>query len=602
MLKPVISVLFFSCLVAQAQQNPIEDTAKSSTPKAQEQIIVTGTYTPVPLEEMDRSVTSIGLGQSPSLYRNTMDALASDPSIDLRQRAPGIQGDLSIRGSSFGQTLVLLDGLRLNDEQAGHNNLDLPFPFIALDTIEVLKGSGSTLYGSDALGGAVNFRTGLPTRDEARFSIAGGNFETDQENSTLSLLQQHYSEQLTLTREHSTGFLADRDYRSLAIGSESILHSSLGTSHVLLGLSDRPFGAAQFYGNYPSWERTKGWFAGLTQDLGRNTSTALGYRRHTDLFDLIRNQPLVYENNHVTESWQAALRRQQKIESNTTLSYGTEGYRDSIDSSNLGRHRRDRGAFYGNIDARALRRFSFSAGAREEVFTGGNSQFSPAFSGGYWLGEHLKLRGSISSAFRLPTYTDLYYSDPANRGNPNLKPESAWNFEGGAQLAASRATLDLVIFHRREKNDIDYVRVTASSPWQAENINKLNFTGVEASLRLRIGQLQSLSLAYTGLHGAHEDLSGEQSKYTFEHPVHFGTAIWQGQLPQRIITRVRLNALERYQQDPYAVLEAAVERSFGHIKPFLQLTNVTNTGYEEISGVRMPGRGVLLGVELSFSK
>jgi iron complex outermembrane receptor protein len=328
----------------------------------------------------------------------------------------------------------------------------------------------------------------------------------------------------------------------------------------------------------------------------------LGYRRHTDVFDLIRNHPLVYENNHVTESWQAALRRHQQIETNTTLSYGMEGYRDSIESSNLGHHRRDRGAFYGNVDARALHRFSLSAGAREEIFTGGNSQFSPSISGGYWIGEHMKLRASISSAFRLPTYTDLYYSDPANRGNPNLKPESAWNYEGGSQITVRGATLDLTIFHRREKNDIDYVRTTTSSPWQAENINKLNFTGVEASMRMHLGQQQTVSFAYTGLHGAHETLSEEQSKYTFEHPVHFGTAIWQGQLPGKIVARARLNALQRYQSDPYAIAELAVERSFRRVKPFLQLTNITNTGYEEISGVRMPGRGFLVGIELFTSR
>lgn len=86
---------------------------------------------------------SVGIGQSPSVYRNAMDALQSERAVDVRQRAPGVQGGLSIRGSSFGQTLVLIDGLRLNDPQTAHNNLDLPFPLAAIDRIEVLEGSGS---------------------------------------------------------------------------------------------------------------------------------------------------------------------------------------------------------------------------------------------------------------------------------------------------------------------------------------------------------------------------------------------------------------------------------------------------------------------------
>jgi iron complex outermembrane receptor protein len=116
-----------------------------------EQVIVTGTYAPIPLNEADRTVNIIPIDQSVSIFRNAMDALQSVPSIDVRQRAPGIQGDLSIRGSSFGQTLVLVNGLRLNDVQTGHNNLDLPFPFEAVQRIEVLEESGSTLYGADAL-------------------------------------------------------------------------------------------------------------------------------------------------------------------------------------------------------------------------------------------------------------------------------------------------------------------------------------------------------------------------------------------------------------------------------------------------------------------
>ncbi len=81
------------------------------------------------------------------------------PSLDVQQRAPGTSADLSIRGSTFEETLILVNGLRLNDAQTGHNNLDIPFPFESVQRIEVLKGAGSTLYGSDAMGGAVNFIT-----------------------------------------------------------------------------------------------------------------------------------------------------------------------------------------------------------------------------------------------------------------------------------------------------------------------------------------------------------------------------------------------------------------------------------------------------------
>ncbi|HEY7210702.1 MAG TPA: TonB-dependent receptor [Bryobacteraceae bacterium] len=568
----------------------------------QEQVIVTGTYTPIPLNEADRTVDILAIDQSPTVYRNAMDALENFPSIDVRQRAPGIQGDLTIRGSSFGQTLVLVNGLRLNDAQTGHNNLDLPFPFEAIQRIEVLEGSGSTLYGADAVGGAVNFITAPPRYSELRVGVAGGSFGTNAQNGSLVYVAGPLAEQLTFTRELSTGFIPDRDYRTLAFGSQTTYKSRFGLSDVLLGLSDRPFGAADFYGSYPSWERTKGWFAGINQQLGGNTQAAFAYRRHTDLFVLFRDQPWIYTNHHATESWQAALRRQNEITSKAHVYYGVEGYRDSIVSNNLGRHTRDRGAVYGAFDARALKRFSLNVGAREEYFTGGDTVFTPSISGGYWLTSRIKLRAAAGSAFRLPTFTDLYYSDPANVGNPYLVPERAWNYEGGLELHFARESAEFVVFHRRDRNDIDYVRANAGDVWHAENIDSLDFTGFEAMLHLEAGRAQRFDVAYAALHGVQHALNGEQSKYLFEYPVHSATLAWQGSVPGRIVTRLRIGVLDRYASNPYPLVELAAERQFPHIKPFVQLSNLTNTAYEEIPGVRMPGRSYLAGVEFSMRR
>jgi len=83
-------------------------------------------------------------------------------------------------------------------------------------------------------------------------------------------------------------------------------------------------------------------------------------------------------------------------------------------------------------------RFSFSVGAREEVFDTDGAEFSPTVSGGVWLKPGWKLKASASRAFQLPTYTDLYYHDPANAGNPNLLPETAWSYEGGVALGPRR--------------------------------------------------------------------------------------------------------------------------------------------------------------------
>ena len=123
--------------------------------------MVTGTAEPIPLSEADRDVSVVRLPERQRpLYESWFDLLRLDPALDLQQAVPGgFQGDLSIRGATFGQTLVLLNGLRINDVQTGHFNLDLPIPLEMITGMEVLKGAGSTLYGSDAIGGVVNALT-----------------------------------------------------------------------------------------------------------------------------------------------------------------------------------------------------------------------------------------------------------------------------------------------------------------------------------------------------------------------------------------------------------------------------------------------------------
>ncbi len=596
-----IALWFLLGCAAYAQTSPAAAGQGAGVPRHEEQVVVTGSYDAVPLEETDRSVSTVEVGQSPAGYRNWADVLEQDPSLDVRQRAPGTSADLSIRGSSFGETLILVNGLRLNDVQTGHNNLDIPFPFESVERVEVLKGSGSTLYGSDAMGGAVNFITRVPETTEIRLGAGIGNWGTNQQNGALTLARKAFAEQLTFVRELSTGFIPNRDYRNLAIASETGIATALGRSDVLLGISDRPYGAQGFYGPYPSWERGKGWLAAWTQALGAETSASFAYRRHSDEFVLLRDKPAYYENNHVTTAYQAALRRVEKIGERFRAFYGAEALREHIESSNLRMHTRDQGSVYASFDARALRRFSFNAGAREELYTGGRQVFSPSVSGAYWVSAKLKLRASASHAFRLPTYTDLYYNDPANHGNPKLKPESAWSYEGGTQLSlAGGLTLDAGVFHRRDRDVIDYVRTDPAAAYVAENIHNLNFTGVEVALRWRLPRQQRVELSYTGMHGAGASTNGVQSKYVFNYPVHAAAATWWSRAPLGLDSRFRVVALQRFESGTYPIVEWTVAREFRHVKPYVQLTNVSDTKYEEIPGVPMPGRGFVAGMELRW--
>jgi iron complex outermembrane receptor protein len=576
--------------------------ALAQTPEPQrETVVVTGVYEPVTIDEMDRSVRVLTIKAQELLLNTWVDALRLDPSLDVRERAPnGIQADLSVRGGTFGQTLILVDGQRMNDAQSGHHNMDLPIPLESISTIEVLRGSGSTMYGSDAVGGVVNIITKRPEASEFRLRTAFGNFGVNQERGSLAAVHGALTEQLSFSRDFSTGFAADRDYRNLAFTSLTHVLSPLGATDVTLAYDDHPFGADQFYGAYNSWENTKTWFASLRQALGEKTEASVSFHRHSDLFVLFRDRPEVFTNHHSDETYQVALRRRETLSNDVRLHYGVEGYHDSIISNNLGDHSRSRGAGYASLDIRALRRFSLSIGAREEVYRSISGQFSPTVTGGFWLSQRFKLRGSVSRAFRIPSYTDLYYHDPANLGSPDLRPEKAWGYEGALDWNAGRKVRgEVVVFHRRETDGIDYFRRSLTDIWRATNIQNLRFTGVEASASFRAGDRQQIELRYTGLHGVQDSLGANFSKYAFNYPSQSAVASWQASLPMGMSVRTRVGAVQRLQRDPYALWDVYLAHSEGRVRPFLQFTNLTNTVYEEIQGVGMPKRGVVGGVEIA---
>jgi iron complex outermembrane receptor protein len=209
------------------------------------------------------------------------------------------------------------------------------------------------------------------------------------------------------------------------------------------------------------------------------------------------------------------------------------------------------------------------------------------------------LKASASRAFRLPTYTDLYYHDPATLGNPNLVPETAWSYEGGLLWdRGGHYKAEITVFERRVENDIDYVRASSADLWHAENLGRVDFTGVETFFELRLPHRQRLDVSYTGLYGAQNALNGVESRYVFNYPVNDVVVSWQGALPGNVVARSRLGVTERHTRDPYALWDASVGREFRHVAAHLAFSNLTNTQYQEIEGVAMPGRSVVIGMDL----
>jgi iron complex outermembrane receptor protein len=587
-------------------------------------MVVLGSAVPVPLAESSASVVVLPVEGKTLTLESPQELLRQDSSVFLEERgAGGGQADLVLRGGTFEQALVLLNGFRIDDSQTAHHNLDLPVPLDAMDSIEVLHGAGSTLHGADALSGVVDFITAAPAANSLRLRSGYGSFDENEESILAALARKRWSSRLTANRNFSTGFMPDRDYRNEDASSESWVSSRLGISDLLIAVSDRSFGANQFYGPYNSWERTKGWFASGRQEFGSRTVAAFGYRRHTDEFVLLRNDPSVYENNHIDGSWQASLRHTLPIANSSVLLFGLESDGDSIHSNNLGLHAENRGSGYVDLDLLpAKSRWNFSAGLREELLSGGlQSVFSPHLAGSMRMNHNLKLRAGGGNGYRIATYTDRYYSDPVTQGYSRLKPESAWSGEGGADWAPSnRFSLSSTGFYSRQHDTIDYLRYLTTTPpansvlpascptdtWCAVNLSGLRFAGVESSATLVPAKGHKVQIAWTQVIGAQPPLNGLQSEYALNYPAENLRATWTVALKHALTVTNSVAVTKPYQQpgnppwnaNPYPVWNASVTRDAGKLRPYLRLANLSNTGYQEINGVAMPGRSITGGFSL----
>jgi vitamin B12 transporter len=594
---PVLFLVSLLPACAHAQQKPVLPTVNTT-------VVVLGSPIPVSEQESARAVMSLDTQCAPLAFHQIEDYLRTDSSVDIQQRGGGgIMADISVRGASFEQTLVLVNGLRMNNTETAHFNLDLPIPLLTVERLDVLHGDGSTLYGSDAIGGVVDVRTVTPTDTSLRLKAGAGSFGENEQAVVGSIAEKNWSDVLAGDREFSTGFMTDRDYRSENASDELRFTSVLGHSDILFAGDDRAYGANQFYGPYVSWERTKGWFAALTQQFTSNTQASVAYRRHSDIYVLERDDPGLYKNQHIDDGFQGAVRDQRALAKNLSLASGLEEDTDQIVSTNLGQHGRNRGAGYAAVEWLVPARGSISLGAREEVFGGGRSVFSPMISATRWFSKTTTLHASVGHGFRIPTFLDLYYSDPSTLGDPNLKPESAWNFDAGVSwFPKPQVAATITAFYSRQHNTIDYTRASEADPWQASNLPGVRFTGVEATITWQPRPTEHLMLSWTNLVGAQKALHGLQSEYVFNYPVNNARIDWTQQLFREVTLDTRFGVVQRFEKSPYSVFDISLARQVSWIRPYLQMTNLTNTGYEEIVNVRMPPRGFVGGFEFVLKK
>src|SRR5688572_6933163 len=356
-------------------------------------VVVTAAVTPVELGTANRTLTVITRDQIRALPAASIaDVLRMAASVDVRARGErGVQSDFSVRGAGFGQVLVLVDGVRLNDVQSGHHNGDIPVPLDAVERIEVLHGPGASLFGADAFSGTVN----VITRREAESSatLLGGSNGLAGGRAQWGAANRGASHVLTASSERSGGFMYDRDFVTTAARSQSTFG---GRTRVAVSWLRKEFGANNFYGgNAPSREWTDQLLLTATRRESLSAAWAMdldaSYRTHGDRFVFDQLNPARSDNRHRTHT---ALVRAvaSRTAGAAVIALGVEGGGDWIRSNSLGDHQLSRVSGFGELRYQVGRRAQLAASLRLDRYSEFGSSWNPSVSGGWWVGSHVRVR------------------------------------------------------------------------------------------------------------------------------------------------------------------------------------------------------------------
>lgn len=533
-------------------------------------------------------------------------ALESAAGMDVQRRgAPGTQGDISIRGSSFQQNLVLLDGIRMNDPQTAHHNMDLPLTILDIERLDVLRGPYSSVYGPDAYAGAVNIITRRPDKDRTAARLGVGEFSTWSALASCERKWKGFGQKLSLEKDASGGYRKGTDHRSENLFSRSTLDVPGGEVNFTAAYLDKDFGASHFYGTVINDERehTRTRFVSLAPEFGDENSILVEpkayFRRHDDRFSYLYGSAR-YTNRHITDVSGGELRLKKKIEGLGVLSAGGEYSGEKIDSSNIGGHGTVRKAVFARYAVSLPLGLDLDAGIRNDRHSSWGWQTSPGLRLGLALSEGARLWAAAGKSFRAPSFTELYYHDPSNIGNSALKPEKSAAYETGLDWKPAKTfSLRAAVYRRNESNLLDWTRPGASGPWTANNIGKVKVWGAEETLVSAIGALRA-SLNYSYIY---KDSPGDNylSKYSMRYARHKG-ALWLKYLfPRGAALALNFSAVKRVKEKGYVLADTEFSKKYGAFEATAGVTNLLNADYEEIPGAGAPGRWLRVSLGCTFN-
>jgi iron complex outermembrane receptor protein len=566
-------------------------------------VVVTAAATPVELGTVTRTLTIITREQIARLpVHSIADVLRLTASVDVRARGErGVQTDFAVRGANFGQMLVLVDGVRLNDAQSGHHNGDIPVPLDAIERIEILHGPGSSLFGADAFGGTVNVIT---RRDASPASglVETGSFGLVTGRGQVGVARGDVRATLAGSVDRSNGFMIERGFKTAGATSRTSFGDRTG---ILASYLWKDFGAFNFYGgNVPSHEWTNQLLLAGDHRLGSwsgwQVATTLSYRTHGDHFLFDVRRPGVSENRHRSHTALGSLQASRRFDSGS-IAAGLESGADWVRSTNLGDHDTRRISGFAEWRETLNDEVQIDGSVRVDRYTEFGTAWSPAAGIGWWPSSTVRLRASAGRAFRVPTFTERYYRDPANFARPEVGAENAWAGEAGIDLFLANDWMAMgTVFSRRDHDVIDWLRPTTLDVWRTYNIRDVKTLGGEISARRTFRDGSFFQAGYTRL-----DIDAaavtQLSKYVLDYAPHSLEIAASVQLPAGLRVAPRLEYKHRTRStgtSDYGVLDLRISRAFGIYELRVDAMNLSDATYQEVLGVAMPGRAATVSLAI----
>lgn len=649
-----IGVLSFATLTFANMESVSAQTVNHSSEQKEETLVemeeveVTASRVPLTLNQAARTVTVIdraAIAAAP--VQSVNDLLKYVIGVDVRQRGEqGIQTDISIRGGTFDQITLLLNGVNICDPQTGHNAADFPVDIKDIERIEVLEGPAGRAYGTSSLLGAINIVTKTDRQSHAALHADGGSYGLASGGIRLNLSNDRVSNQLSAGYSRSDGATTNSDFNTLRAFYQGSFRHPQADLKWQAGLSKKDYGANTFYSaKYPDqYEETRKYFASVQAETKGfiHFLPQAYWTQAYDHFELARGNASVSPfNDHRTTTYGLNLNSYLTTRLGKTA-LGAEMRNEDVVSTVLGEtlahpkrvSGRDaqytKGRNRTNVSLHAehtllLSRLSLSAGFVATMNTDWDKRFHlfPGVDASYWMTSQWKAYASWNTSLRMPTFTELYYTTNAtHQGNKNLKPERMQAYEVGMKYLLTGFEATMSVYHHRGKDLIDWVRPVDETIFYSMNHTRINTTGIELSALLDFSKLVSarfpLQTFYAGYGYINRDKAEEaqyESQYALEYLRHkvtmrlghriwrWLTADWTFRWQERMGCYTDYSASaggEQRAYKPYALLDAKFLWNAPAYQVFVEANNLFNKSYYDHGNVPQPGFQFRAGVSYQF--